>query len=186
MHNNMKSTMTERVEAEYAGKAKHDRYHLSMRIARQLDDNQRLFDILIDDTELAMKGATERLGDQHKYRTLVRTIFAAIQGQLSIMKQTVILGYGLKAIKLTDLDIQKLHDEISISGIDFPSSMKPIYLGLKDDVKFTFDIIALLPGVSARNIDTTSRGWHSFCKAITIRDNLTHPQDRTKSYSYPR
>src|SRR6266498_1832614 len=111
MKNNKQSTMAEYVEREYRGKAKDKNFYIKMEIANETDAKLRMIGILFDDTERAMKESTKQLGDQYTYRTLVRTLFAHIEGELSMMKQTVILWYRLKAIKLTDLDLRKLVDE---------------------------------------------------------------------------
>ncbi len=175
MKNNKQTTMTEYLEREYIGKAKDKNYYVKMEIVKETDAKLRMIGILYDDTERAMKESTKQLGDQYTHRTLVRTLFAHIEGELSLMKQTVILWHRLNAINLSPLELRKLVD-IPMIFDNSQIAIKPLRIPLKDSLKFTFGLLGSIPGKSAINIDTKSPGWISFCKAITIRDNLMHPK----------
>ncbi len=169
-------SMVEYVEKQYAGRARDDKYQLLIEVAKQVDSQHRFVDILFEDTRAAMKETLEQTGNQYKRRTLVRTIFAHIEGELSMMRQTVLLWHQLKAITLSDQSLRKLADEIAIFGDDSLMPEKPKRLSLKDNLKFTFEILGSTPGRSHISIDTQSEGWNAFGSAIKIRDNLTHPK----------
>jgi hypothetical protein len=173
MDNHQRSTWVDLLESEYQGKDKDEQYYIKLDIARELDAKLRMNDILFDDTKRAMQEATVQPGDQFKYRTLVRTLFAHIEGQLSGIKQIVLRWYRLRAITLTDEELGKLVDESTTFG---ELKVAPIRQPLKENLKFSFKMLGLTPGRTPVNIDTNSPGWRAFCASIDIRDDLIHPK----------
>jgi hypothetical protein len=173
---NRKLTMVEYVENQYQGKDKNDLFDIQMRLAVESDSKLRLIGILYDDTKAAMEECSKEPNNQFKRRNLVRTLFAHIECELSLMRQTALLWHRLEAIELTKDELQKLGDEITIAGDDSLISEKPKRLRLTDNIKFTFALFGKTPGKSTVYIDTNSTGWDSFTKSIKIRDRLMHPK----------
>jgi hypothetical protein len=168
--------MVEYVENQYRGSDKDHKYAVQMDLATHADSQLRLINILFEDARIAMEECSKEPDNQFKRRTLVRTLFSHIECQLSIMRQAALTWHRLGAIKLTEKDLQRLGDEIKITGDDVLMPGKPRRLKLIDNFKFTLKVYGQTPGKSSINIDIKSEGWNSFPLSIKIRDNLMHPK----------
>lgn len=166
----------ELIEKEYHGKPKDAIYYSKLELANNTDARLRLINILSDDARIALEELQLEPQDQYRQRTLVRTLFANIEGQISLFKQNIIDWFRAHGCTLTKGELEKLVDKPTIFETNPEISVFPKRLSLKDNIKFTFEIYALKLGELNIKIDSNDRGWDSFCKAIVIRDGLMHPK----------
>ncbi len=133
-------------------------------------------DLLFDDTKSVFELSQREPSNPFLHRMLIRTLFPTIEGQLSIVKQMILDWYHLKGCELNRSEFENLIEEPTVFGNSLKTPVLPKYLGLKDNVKFTYAVFALKLGEFKKNIETKSKEWNSFCKAIEIRDRLMHPK----------
>ena len=176
MDTNRRQTMVEYVERWYQEKGKDEKFDIQMELANAADAKIRMNDILFDDIRSALEDVNKQSDSQFKRRTFIRTMFAHIEAQLSMMRQVVVTWYRLGAIKVNDDDLKKLADEIRVAWDPSQIPEKTIRLKLTDGIKFTFKLFGSTPGKSFITFDTNSTGWQSFLIAVKIRDNLMHPK----------
>jgi len=168
--------MREIAERNYKGKVSPEKYAAMLQLADEVEAALRLNNILFEDTGAALELASQDVNDGFRRRTLVRTLFAHIEGTLSRMRQVAIYWHRLDAIRLSDRDLRRCADEAALVGLSLPRGKKPIHMPLKDAVKFSFKLFGSTPGKLPVEIDAGSQGWRDFCEAIKVRDKLAHPK----------
>lgn len=168
--------MVQYVESQYEGKTRGEQFELQMMLAKEADARKRMFDILYDDTKSAFDQLSNNKEAQFNRRTFVRTLFAHMEAQLSIMRQTVLTWHRLGAITLSDNDLRKLADEIRVTWDAAYIPGTPIRMKLIENIRFTLKLYSSTFSRSAVDVDSTADGLQSFLIAVTIRDNLMHPK----------
>jgi len=116
--------------------------------------------------------------DQYSRRTLVRTLFAMIEGVVFALKQRVLEEHRIGRIELSTAEYAVLAEEsydLKDSGQTKTSSnhQRP-----KANVKFAFPIHARALGGHFElqpSLEQDPR-WQSFCRSIEIRNRLVHPK----------
>lgn len=149
----------------------------------RMDKHQELIEVLRDDwldvTEL-LRESEELYEDniQLNRRTLVRTLFAFVEGTLYAMKQQILVEYSLDRVQLSPAEFAILSEEaytLKESGL-----LRAIknYLQIKANVKFTLPFFAekndtnfeFTPSLKDNPI------WQDFCSGVEIRNRLMHPK----------
>ncbi len=128
-----------------------------------LDSLERLnslFFILRDDFRTAKSMLEEQPHDRYLQRTFVRTAFATFEGLLNILLQTIFKAHETDFIDLTEGEKNKIKQR-----------------GMSRKVKFSVELYAQKMGGISYCLDTASNDWKKFTDAITIRNQLIHPND---------
>ena len=136
----------------------------------------RMNDILAFDAKVVFEGLGKDSRNQFWRRTFVRTMFANIEAQLSMMKQLAVRCHRLDFIKLSEIDLRKLADEIQLIWDASHIPGQPIRLPLIENVKFALKVFSSIPIIQPISVDTSSQGWQSLVIAVSVRDRLTHPK----------
>jgi hypothetical protein len=162
-----------------------DRKTLGIKSREEYEEYQerieRFYD-LIYDLEEDWDQATWELeiieDEQFRRRTLIRTLFAVIEGTIFAFKHLLLEEHRVGILELSPAEYAVLAEKsyhVNQRGRIKKSDRYPI---LKGNVKFTFHMYALARGASSeftKPIAEDSR-WQSFCNAIDIRNRLMHPK----------
>jgi hypothetical protein len=109
-------------------------------------------------------------------RTIVRSLFAGIEGLCYCNKQIALAAAALKNIDLTSAEVAMLREEsYRLNDKGEVESIKS-KLGTVPNLAFSLRMLARARGGSYQ-IDTTSAGWQAFKTSIRVRDRITHPKD---------
>lgn len=126
--------------------------------------------------------ADEQLGfdedDQFYRRTLVRTLFAMVEGAVFALKQEALEQYRIGKLELSPGEHAMLSEvsySLKKSGAVNESSCYPKLIA---NIKFTFPICARAWGTLFEFDPPLSKEpkWGKFCQAIEIRNRLMHPK----------
>lgn len=94
-------------------------------------------------------------------RSLVRVLFALVEGMISVMGQTSLAFHYLGAVKLTNREVEILEDR-----------RRP---KLTKRVRCALECYARVFRVPSR-LDVDSDGWRAFRGAVKVRNRITHPR----------
>lgn len=115
---------------------------------------------------------------QFRRRTLVRTLFAVIEGTIFALKHRIMEDYKIEIIDLSPEEYAVLAEESY--RLDNRGHLKKSnsYPGLQGNTRFTFSIYARIRGASSAFTIPLGKDarWQSFCTAIDIRNRLMHPK----------
>ncbi len=115
--------------------------------------------------------------DCHSRRSYVRALFAFVEGSVYFIKQTAFtaairskIPLGLGYYALMREEAYSLDDK---GGVRI---QKDRYPSAADNLRFAVICVNEIFG-SSISIDSSSRHWDDFKKAIKIRNRITHPKD---------
>jgi hypothetical protein len=162
-----------------------DRKTLGIKSREEYEEYQerieRFYD-LIYDLEEDWDQATWELeiieDEQFRRRTLIRTLFAVIEGTIFALKHLLLEEHRVGILDLSPAEYAVLAEESY--RVDQRGKLRGSvrYPSLKGNIKFTFSMYALARGASSeftKPLAEDSR-WQSFCNAIDIRNRLMHPK----------
>jgi hypothetical protein len=109
-------------------------------------------------------------------RTMVRSLFAGIEGLCYRTKHIALAAATLKNITLTSAELAMLREESY--GLNDKGEAECIKSKLRTapNLAFTLTILARARG-GAYDIDINSVGWQALKKSIRVRDRITHPKN---------
>lgn len=139
--------------------------------ARNIDS---LFRTLVGDV-IEAAGIWEQRGDELSHRLYVRTVFAAVEGIIQVMKSAALLFDGLnepRTLSPEETALLKEEDPQIVHGGSVEIRKKRI--SLLPNFEFALHTYARVRHQNAK-IDKRGAGWQSLQQAIRIRDRLTHP-----------
>lgn len=144
------------------------------RIQDALQQYKDLLDILMADC----MAASLQFAEGHTpfaRRTVVRTVFALVDGATFSMKQYVLAVHAEGGIPLTEGAIALLKEETY--DVDDAGRVKARtkFVNLKPNVRFTFKRFAKAC-LSTHEVDAGGKGWQAFRDAVEIRNRLVHPK----------
>jgi hypothetical protein len=119
--------------------------------------------------------ALRRDNSQVHRRNFVRAVVAAIEGFISVMKADLIEESYAGRFTLSRAERAVLLEEsfdVSDSG---QARIRPLFVPTLKNVRFVFAVFARVHGVSTRP-DYSGEHWHSFRKALEVRNRITHPK----------
>lgn len=154
---------------------KHEELNEKIWLAELFDEHQRLIQILKDDVHIALTELQSHSEENRQFvrRSFARTLFAAIEGILNVLKQSILGCYKISVIDLTKEDFERLIE----AKENFKGSLiKPKRIPLKDMMKSVYKIYSNKMLSQELVIDIDSSGWMAFCEGIKIRDRLMHPK----------
>jgi hypothetical protein len=112
---------------------------------------------------------------QFERRMYVRAVFAAIEGEIFLLKQAALLYDGIFNTPFTPAEKMFLLEET----FDLNDKGEPIKfkakISLKKNIRFAFRAFAHATGTDIK-LKVDDAGWLSFQEAIKIRDRLVHPK----------
>lgn len=127
-----------------------------------------LADVFLDLSEYAVKN--EPL-PPFRRRSVIRAIFAAIEGQLWVMKQEFLEVAGPT---LTPAEVAMLREVQYGFGGSGGAVEKPARITLKENISFAIAMMDRLhPGTT---VDRGDGGWEALAKSLKVRDRLMHPK----------
>jgi hypothetical protein len=130
------------------------------------DVRQALDDVRTDDS-------------QYNRRTLVRAIFAAIEGMVFMLKDNA-LGSADKSPDLyTVAELAMLRDEAYTLKDNGSASIRKYYPPTDANLRFALTMYARGIGVKS-SFDPSGKGWSDFLDAIAVRNRVTHPKASTE------
>lgn len=148
-------------------------------IEAKLTAQNRLVETLNQDIGAAIKLVRENPNNHFFRRTLIRTIFAMIEGAIYAMKQMILLQHNNKKFELTPAEHAILIEE----GYELKENGQPKasvkFLKLAANLRFTLSIFAKNLTSLEYKFDATSHGWVNLLKSIDIRNRITHPKQDT-------
>jgi hypothetical protein len=108
----------------------------------------------------------------HRRRSVIRAIFAAVEGQLWVMKQKFLDFAGPT---LTPAEVAMLREVQYGFGGDGGAVEKPARITLKENIRFAIAMMGRLhPGTA---VDLGGSGWVALTNSLKVRDRLMHPKD---------
>lgn len=139
---------------------------------------------LVEDLREDWCNAVEELrisdSDQFFRRTLIRTLFAMIEGAVFALKQLILEEHRMEKVNLSPAEYAVLSEEsynLKESGV---LRVLDNYLRLKANIKFTLPFYARALGMLFKfepPLDKEPR-WGSLCRAINKRNQLMHPKSQ--------
>jgi len=154
---------------------KHEKLKEIVWLAELFDEHQRLIEILKGDALIALTELQSESEENEQFikRSFVRTTFAAIEGIMNVLKQSILGCYKIGMIELAKKDFERLVEtEESFESL----LIKPKRIPLKDMMKFIYTTYSNNMKNREMIIDVNSPEWMAFCEGIKIRDRLTHPK----------
>jgi hypothetical protein len=119
--------------------------------------------------------ALRRTDSQVHRRSLVRAVFAAIEGFVSVMKADVIEDSYAGRFTLSRAERAVLLEEAYDLTDTGQPRLRPFFLPTAKNVRFVFALFARVRGLSAQ-ADYSGDGWRAFREAVEIRNRITHPK----------
>ncbi len=135
-----------------------------------------LFNELLEDIYKSFEVLESDKCNQSLRRNTVRTVFSAIEGMLSIVRDEILKE--LRSHSVTDSitvspkEMELLNEKKMKNGIEIN-----YYPGLSDRVKKYFIIASKVFSLDDHTLDTGGHEFRSFEIARNTRDRLTHPRD---------
>ena len=130
---------------------------------------------LYDDVE-AINALISTNDSQPVRRAFIRSIFAAIEGTLHIIRGEVISAVEKGNYKVSAPDMSYLKEEsYTIDKISLETRSQDKYIPVDVAIRFAFKHFSSMQGVPYL-IDTSTEGWRSFRNSQNIRNRITHPR----------
>ncbi len=108
-------------------------------------------------------------------RTLVKNLFAAIEGVCHQYKRLALRTADISLVQFTDAEKTLLNEQFySLNNNGEAESVKA-KLRTADNLIFGFRM-AVKSCKEKFTVDKSSKGWESFKKALKVRDRITHPK----------
>lgn len=135
-----------------------------------LDSIMAIETVLLDD----VKRAFNERESPHMRRSAIRAVFAAVEGFLWSLKESLLKNGGFK---LTASELALLREEqYQVSG-NGSAETKKLLIRLRDNIRFTMHIAQRLHPEHA--VDYTASGWQALVESTKVRDRLMHPKSET-------
>ncbi|MGC9396298.1 MAG: hypothetical protein ACP5J4_15755 [Anaerolineae bacterium] len=117
---------------------------------------------------------------QHLRRTLVRTLFAMIEGITFAHKQKILADYEAGRRHLSHAEYAILTEESYQLRDSGTIRTSPNYPNIQANIKFVFPLYArILDSEFTFDPPLSAPGWQSLCRSIEIRNRLMHPKSLT-------
>lgn len=142
----------------------------------RLNSHTRLVSNLGQDYDVVLNDLNVDSSDQLKRRTLVRTLFAMIEGVLYVFKQFVLVQHEHGSLELSPAEYALLTEEsydLRENGRIRTSSK---FIKLTTNLKFSFSIFAEKLVGQQFEIDTNTQDWANVVRAVEVRNRLMHPK----------
>lgn len=140
--------------------------------AREID---ALFRILVDDV-IEVVRIWEQRGDELSHRLYVRTVFAALEGIIQVMKSGALLFDEVNEPRvLSPEDVALLKEADSQIGSKGQVEIKKKKISLLPNFEYALHTYARVRRMHVV-LDKGGTGWDALRKAISVRDRLTHPR----------
>lgn len=131
-----------------------------------------LIHVLVSDVQAALSNL-ETDSNQSNKRTVIRAVFAAIEGGISIARQTV-LQSGPRFIALSCHEIASLREETYNVGNDGTVKAQPKYITVTASIRQLSKLITRIN--PDYKLDLNHPAWGYLASSLTVRNRLTHPK----------
>lgn len=111
-------------------------------------------------------------------RSLVRAVFASIEGNIFRLKKIAIANARHEGILLSSEDICALDEQICTINDTGKIKTRLLQIPLISNLHLITDLVARCFGVKPLVLNKLKGGWENFNKAVKIRNRLTHPKDK--------
>ncbi|CAN5389970.1 hypothetical protein BH11PSE11_BH11PSE11_12240 [soil metagenome] len=108
-------------------------------------------------------------------RSLVRAIFALIEGITYGIKQTALELDNKLERRLTEVERMAISETAASIGSKGQVEINSVYPKVKNNVLFAFNMLGKATG-SAYQLEIGVVGWEAFQKSLLVRDRITHPK----------
>lgn len=131
---------------------------------------------LAEELGTALKGKTKDKMSQPERRMFVRSVFATIEAWIYVMKQIALRMHpDPKCPTISEAErafAQELEYKLADSG---DVETRRAKISLEANLRFGFKLLAKAGKLSSE-LDVSGSEWRSFCRAVKIRDRITHPK----------
>jgi hypothetical protein len=138
----------------------------------QPDTGIELIGALLDDCSLA-NSLFHAEDSAFNRRNLFRVFFAAVEGCVFDVKQTLLEAAG--DIGYSDAEISLLREESYELTDNGEVIARQKFLRVEDNFLFAMNLLTS-PLEERFNVDRSSSGWRAFCQSVRVRNRLTHPK----------
>ena len=133
--------------------------------------------IILQDAAEAEVYLDDNLGSQFARRTYIRSIFAAIEGTLWLLKTACLAGKSSKGVRVFNpAEFALLKEESYDLKSNGEVKVSSKFLKLPDNIKFVFKYINKRVTV-ATDIGVGGKHWEEFLLALEVRNRITHPKN---------
>ena len=147
-----------------------------LEIASKFQSNDSLIKELGRDVINANNQLNNDPENQFFRRTIIRTIFADIEGKTSILKQMIYAVYEFGQIELLPEELALLKEESYELENNGKIKIKDKFLRLPENIRFTVNLFSRTMLGEDRNIDVSGKEWNDFKLALKVRNCLMHPK----------
>lgn len=144
-------------------------------IQQETKADQELKETLASDVQICIDTLKQQ-DTQFARRSLVRTIFAAIEGLTHTLKRAALHHDGLFNERLREVDRVYLKEECFDLDDNGKVKTRKSKIPLKTNVRLAFRTFAHMARLTL-TLNVGDAGWDYFLKGIAIRDRLTHPKN---------
>lgn len=128
---------------------------------------------LLQDLAADMNLAT-RAESQTERRSIVRSGFAAVEGFIHFIKETILDDLHLNPDLHSVAEVAMLREETY--GVDRGGEIQTQPKFIPTDANLRFTIKMWCRGTSDGNLDLSGRGWQAFKSSLEVRNRLAHPK----------
>jgi hypothetical protein len=146
-------------------------------VTREFATHQELLEfmrVLPDDVSTALLRLQEH-DDQYNRRTLVRAMFAVVEGMVFVMKQECLGRPDHMRTHYDVAEIAMLREESYGVNDKGEAFLQTRYVPLLDNLKFAMAMYRR-GSVAGHGLDLSGRGWQHFRAAIGVRNRVMHPK----------
>lgn len=145
-------------------------------IEEQFGVDNLLIAKLTEDVNTVLAGLSEDPDNDYLKRTLVRTLFAMIEGVIWTVKRSVLVLHEAGECELSKAEYAMLAEESYDLADTGTPRVSQKFLKLKTNLRFAFRIAALKLANKEFEIDAGASPWQDFLTAIEVRNRLMHPK----------
>jgi len=142
----------------------------------ELEEHDQLVSALENDFNCVLKELMGNRDDQLRRRTLVRTLFAAVEGTVFAIKRKTLAEHKIGGCELSPAEYAMLVEEAYDLRDNGHLRTSQKFIRLQANIRFAFSIYTDKVGRISFCLDTNDSGWTDFLQAIEIRNRLMHPK----------
>ena len=131
---------------------------------------------LIEDVIEAQK-RLQRVDSAFNRRTFIRTVFAAVEGIISLIKADLLKAAQRSPGAFGIAEIALLREEAYFVDTRGRPKVRPNFISLAENVRFIVEIANRHPEIGY-SIDFSHKGWSNLQNSLKVRHRLAHPKTR--------
>jgi hypothetical protein len=131
--------------------------------------------MLESDFNEVLQGFYANREDQLKRRTLVRTLFATIEGTIFSLKQTALEFFRLRGVEIPPSEYAALAEETYALKENGELRIASQFIRLPANIRFAFSEYGKAMNMDF-SVNVNDPKWNDLRKAIEVRNRLMHPK----------